>query len=131
MQIEGSPLGFVPVVISGLTNPSIQNGVGLWIRSGNAANYSLVRQGSSAVGGNDFWQANYIKATKTYELIYNIEIVASPTTIAFGTFPDSWQPYEDPDKEKTENLNNGRTVLYKFSILHFLIVVLFLTIGLL
>jgi hypothetical protein len=50
-----APLGFVPVVISGLTTHAIPTGQGLWLRPLGSTSFSLLAQGS----GNEFWQTNF------------------------------------------------------------------------
>ena len=101
VKVVGNPLGFVPVVVCGLISPSVPSGTGLWVWPSGASNYTLVRQGDSAVGGNDFWQTNYNRALGTYEIIFNIELTASSTMVAFGTSPDSWPEYKDHNNELT------------------------------
>lgn len=110
VKVEGAPLGFVPVVVCGLTSSYVSSGVGLWVQPGGTSNYTLESQGNAAVGGNDFWQANYDRATETYEIVYNIEITASFTMIAFGTHPDSWPEYP---KENQNNHGKNKTNISK------------------
>ena len=52
------PLGYVPVIITGLTTHSLPAGSGLWLRPSDAAKYTLMSQGS----GNEFWQTNFDRA---------------------------------------------------------------------
>ena len=84
--LHAPPLGFVPVVISGLTTYAIPAGQGLWLRPHGTTSFTLLTQGS----GNEFWQANFNRASGTYEVVYNVEFVSSSTTVAFGSDPSTW-----------------------------------------
>jgi hypothetical protein len=86
-EVKGSALGFVPVVISGLTSHLIPTGHGLWLKSGSAASFALLDQGSS--GANDFWQTNYDRVSGTYEIVYNVEFFEN-VTMAFGSVDATW-----------------------------------------
>jgi len=50
-NVEGSALGFVPIVITGLDKPVIRNDGthGLWLRSSGAANFTLLNQGTDGM----------------------------------------------------------------------------------
>ena len=60
-------LGYVPITISNLSDYRV--GV-LEIREGDGA----WRQVDQSVHGRDYWQADYIAATRTWELTYNIPL---------------------------------------------------------
>jgi len=90
-KVKGSALGFVPIVICGLTSHLIPSGHGLWLKSGNATSFSLLKQGSS--GANDFWQTNYDRVSRTYEIVYNVEIFED-VTIAFGSIDATTQAHQ-------------------------------------
>jgi hypothetical protein len=89
-EVQGSALGFVPIVISNLSTSSIpvDGAHGLWYKALCDEEFTLLNQGNSY--DNDFWQANYDRVSMTYEIVYNLEIFDSTTTIAFGTNPDTW-----------------------------------------
>ena len=112
IKVEGTPLGFVPVVICDLTTHAVPSGGthGLWTRpSEGVANYTLVQQGSSGVGGNDFWQTNYDRSSGKYELVYNIELTSSSTIIAFGSDPALWPEYSAPSPSSEDVTLSGST----------------------
>lgn len=90
-RVDGSALGYVPIVICGLPNHSVDpDGTGLfglWIqKTGDGElDYELLDQGAS---GDTFWQVNYDRASGTYETVYNVELFSSVTTIKFGLAPE-------------------------------------------
>ena len=90
-------LGFVPVVVSGLATHVVPPGHGLWLRPQGASTFALLSQGS----GNEFWQTNFDRGSGTYEIVYNVEIRDSSTTIAFGSSPDTWTPSPAPPSPVT------------------------------
>jgi hypothetical protein len=98
-NVQGSPLGFTPIVFCNLTTSTIPNGYGLWLRPSGALNYTLVKQST----GNDFWQSNYDRASGSYEVVYNVELNNTQTTIAFGNHPDLWPilPTDNPSVTTT------------------------------
>eukprot|EP00964_Phaeocystis_antarctica_P159724 scaffold130893_cov75-Phaeocystis_antarctica.AAC.4 len=83
-----APLGFVPIVISGLASHAIPSGQGLWMRAQGAAAFTLLSQGT----GNEFWQTTFDRDSRTYELVFNVELRSASTTVAFGSDPDTWPP---------------------------------------
>jgi len=94
-EIEGvhaAPLGFVPILISGLTTHLLPAGHGLWLRPQDASSFTKVAQGT----GNEYWQTNFDRASGMYEIVYNVELKDASTTVAFGTNPDSWAPSPPP-----------------------------------
>ena len=82
-------LGFVPIVVSGLATHVVPPGHGLWLRPQGASTFALLAQGS----GNEFWQTNFDRGSGTYEIVYNVEIRDSSTTVAFGSSPDTCYRY--------------------------------------
>ena len=87
-SVHMAPLGFVPIVISGLASHAVPSGQGLWIRAQGASAFTLLSQGS----GNEFWQINFDRDSGTYEIVYNVELRNASTTVAFGSDPDTWEP---------------------------------------
>ena len=107
-EVEGSALGFVPIVISGLGSPSVPAGHGLWLSQGACPSFSQLTQG--VAGKNEFWQANFDRKTGLYELVFNVEIF-STTTFAFGSNPATWTCQEgqwpDADCDGTSDCDDG------------------------
>ena len=87
-----APLGFVPVVISGLATHHVPSGHGLWLRPRGATSFTRFAQGSN----NEFWQTNFDRASGTYEIVYNVEFLQARTMVAFGSDPSSWFPDPSP-----------------------------------
>ena len=87
-NVHMAPLGFVPIVISGLASHAIPSGQGLWMRAQGAAAFTLLSQGT----GNEFWQTTFDRDSRTYELVFNVELRSASTTVAFGSDPDTWPP---------------------------------------
>eukprot|EP00615_Pteridomonas_danica_P002625 CAMPEP_0114330380 /NCGR_PEP_ID=MMETSP0101-20121206/1714_1 /TAXON_ID=38822 ORGANISM="Pteridomonas danica, Strain PT" /NCGR_SAMPLE_ID=MMETSP0101 /ASSEMBLY_ACC=CAM_ASM_000211 /LENGTH=504 /DNA_ID=CAMNT_0001460375 /DNA_START=866 /DNA_END=2376 /DNA_ORIENTATION=- len=92
-HVDGYGLGFIPIVICGLSthhvhyNENENDREGLWIKEKNDKKYKLLNQ--SVYENNDFYQTNYIESTQTYEIIFNIELLYSNSTyIAFGKYPN-------------------------------------------
>ena len=83
-RAAGSALGFVPIVICGLSTNTVGISQGLWVRFSGAAVFTKVFQG--IYDSTDFWQTNYDTTTSTYELVFNIEIFAD-ADLAFGVDP--------------------------------------------
>ena len=101
------PLGFVPIVISGLLTHAIPAGRGLWLRPYGADNFTLLQQGA----GNEFWQASLDRATGTYEIVFNIELLDASTAVAFGSDPSSWPPATPPSFPPFPPLSEGTSVV--------------------
>ena len=113
--VDGSALGFVPIVITNLTSGKLGSDEGLWLRNSCADDFMLLDQegpsskyihanGSTCrlqlfreltfpvptvAAPNAFWQTNFDRSSRTYEVIYNVEIF-NDTTFAFGTNPSTW-----------------------------------------
>ena len=85
-SVHVAPLGFVPIVISGLQSHAVPSGQGLWLRAQGAPTFTLFSQGS----GSEFWQTNFDRESGTYEIVYNVEFRHVSTTVAFGSDPDTW-----------------------------------------
>ena len=83
-----APLGFVPVVISGLATHHVPSDHGLWLRPRGASAFTRLTQGTNS----EFWQTNFERTSRTYEIIYNVEFVHETTTVAFGSDPAAWPP---------------------------------------
>jgi len=83
--VNGSALGFTPIVICGLSSHSVGAGRGLWVKPQGASAWSLVDQ--SVHDATDFWQTNFVSSSGTYELVYNVELFAATTEIGFGPDP--------------------------------------------
>jgi len=96
-RVHGYALGFVPVVICGLSTHSVVTGGGLWKRSLNATTYTLLDQ--SVYDDTDFWQTNFNTVTGTYERIYNIEIF---NTTDFGWGENPLSPTVAPSLSPTQ-----------------------------
>mmetsp|Transcript_75676 Transcript_75676/g.152066 ORF Transcript_75676/g.152066 Transcript_75676/m.152066 type:complete len:332 (+) Transcript_75676:423-1418(+) len=79
-QVTGSMLGFVPIVLCGLSTHvvSINNGEGLWMKCGNSSNFFRVNQ--AVYDSTDFWQANFLPLTGQYEIVFNLELPDSNVT---------------------------------------------------
>ena len=96
-QVTGTALGYVPVVICGLSSHDIPDTTsvnaaekrGLWLESNNDGNWVLLNQETSS-GTKDFWQVNYDRELHEYEYIYNVEFFTATTNVAFGSRPDTW-----------------------------------------
>jgi hypothetical protein len=91
-KVEGTgALGYVPIVICNLTTHDIPKlGIrGLWIDQNSNGQYTLLNQETS-VGANDFYQVNYDRTTHTYEVVYNVELFDTTTTLGFGSDPRTW-----------------------------------------
>ena len=93
-QVSGSALGHVPIVICGLKKHDIPSATqGLWMRSSASSTFELLDQSTTA-GKNDFYQVNYVRASQSYEVVYNVELFnaggSATTIIGFGSKPDTW-----------------------------------------
>ena len=86
-SVDGSTLGFVPVVICGLTAHYLDGNSGLWIRTEDDVVWSRLDQHSQY--NNDYWQTNYVRDTESYEIIYNVELFSSRSFLAFGPEPET------------------------------------------
>ena len=71
-NVSGSALGFVPVVICGLGSHEVPAGGGLWMRGEGEGDFRLVNQ--AVHDSSDFWQTNFVPVTRTYDLVYNVEV---------------------------------------------------------
>eukprot|EP00750_Incisomonas_marina_P025130 INCI5328.3.p1 GENE.INCI5328.3~~INCI5328.3.p1 ORF type:complete len:580 (+),score=114.08 INCI5328.3:2180-3919(+) len=87
--VDGSALGFVPIVITNLTSGKLGSDEGLWLRNSCADDFMLLDQEGPSTAPNAFWQTNFDRSSRTYEVIYNVEIF-NDTTFAFGTNPSTW-----------------------------------------
>ena len=83
-RVDGSTLGFVPVVICGLTKHNPDAGHSLWIQAGAGAWAQLDQHSQYAT---DYWQTNYIRDSDEYEIIFNVELFGRETHLAFGSKP--------------------------------------------
>jgi len=83
--VSGSALGFTPIVICGLASHAVGAGRGLWVRPEGVSAWSLVDQ--SVFDATDFWQTNFEASSGTWELVYNVELFANATEVAFGNEP--------------------------------------------
>lgn len=100
--IIGRPLGFTPIVVCGLGTHSVASTGqhGLWFRESGESVWTLLRQGANE-GLNDFWQTNFDRSSRTYEIVYNVELSSSNTTFAFGINPDLWETESPTTSEPT------------------------------
>ena len=93
-EVSGSALGYVPIVICGLTKHDIPSRTqGLWMRSSTTSSFSLLNQSTVTTGDNDFWQVNFDRKTRLYEVVFNVEIFnedGGTTIFGFGSRPDLW-----------------------------------------
>ena len=86
-EVTGAALGFVPVVICGLTaHDDAAAPGGLWLKPEGAAAFERVDQ--SVLSSDDFYQINWDRETGEYEAIFNVELFSDSTTVAFGQFPE-------------------------------------------
>jgi len=85
--VEGSALGYVPVVLCGLRTHAVGAGLGLWVQSQGDSEYARVDQ--SHYDDSDFWQTNFDATSGTYEIVFNVEILTSEVThFAWGYNPN-------------------------------------------
>merc|ERR1712166_1142794 len=84
-------LGYVPVTLCNLDSYDIPllNQRGLWVDKGSDGGFVLMNQ-ETAAGTNDFYQVNYDRNSQKYEVVYNLELFDTTTTIAFGSDPSLW-----------------------------------------
>jgi len=104
-RVDGDTLGFVPIVICGLTTnyPSVDHG--LWTRVGDDGSWTQLDQSSQYA--TDFWQTNYVREEGSYEFIYNVEIFDQETQFSFGPQPsDSASFTNSPTQEPTNIQTN-------------------------
>jgi len=79
-KITGEALGFVPIVIDGLSSAEILSGQGLWASTdGSVYNFMTDETGA--------YQATYNRQSGKYELVFNIEVLED-TEYAFGGNPN-------------------------------------------
>ena len=86
-RVDGSALGFVPIVICGLTTHYPNASHGLWIRSETTVNPTWVRLDQKSQYESDYWQTNYVRDTDDYEIVFNVELLEHQTYISFGPEP--------------------------------------------
>merc|ERR1712195_94440 len=71
-HVDGSTLGFVPIVICGLTTHHIESNQGLWIRTlDHTLSGVWIRVDQHSQYATDYWQTNYVRDTDSYEIIFN------------------------------------------------------------
>jgi hypothetical protein len=86
-HVSGSGLGFIPIVICGLTSHAVSSGEGLWIKKVGEGETQFSMLDQSYYQDKDFYQTNYDTTTETFEIIYNIELLYSDSTyIGFGSY---------------------------------------------
>jgi hypothetical protein len=94
--VDGSTVGYVPVILCGLSTHSVADRMGLWVQYTGDAEYALVDQ--SYYDDSDFWQTNFDATTGTYELVFNLEIQGPDSTrLAWGFNPNTATFYPTPD----------------------------------
>jgi len=87
-RVEGSALGYVPIVLCGLSTHAVGDRSGLWVQYQGDAEYTQVDQ--SHYDKTDFWQTNFDAISGTYELVFNVEILAPEVThFAWGYNPNA------------------------------------------
>ena len=87
---NGLPFGLTPVVVSGLRSHQLpSSSYGLWMRSDSdestAAAFVMVNQ--STYTRTDFYQVDYNRDSKTYDFVYNVELLGGTTDFVFGFDP--------------------------------------------
>jgi len=88
-RVDGTALGYTPVVICGLTSAEVSAERGLWIKqTGDAGDYTRVVQ--KVLTEDDYYQVNYDRKSGLYDIVFNIELHTSGTLVAFGVHPDVW-----------------------------------------
>lgn len=100
-DVHIAPLGYVPITIAGLASHEVPHNHGLWLRPKGESNFTLLTQGS----GIDFWQSNYDRASGSYEIVYNVELIHASTTVAFGSDPLTWPVSTTPETEAPPGLH--------------------------
>ena len=92
VETSGNTLGYVPIVICHLDSFDVAKTSaqrGLWIDTNSDGGFTLLNQ-ETTTGTNDFYQINYDRQNEKYEVVYNMELSTTSTTIAFGSDPALW-----------------------------------------
>jgi len=84
-RVDGTALGYTPIVICGLPTHDIPPDRGLWIRELDQGHFMRLVQGDGL-----FYQVNYDCSSQEYEAVFNVELHTTGTLLAFGTNPDTW-----------------------------------------
>ncbi|CAB9515166.1 Cohesin domain [Seminavis robusta] len=87
-KVFGKALGYVPIVICGLSSARVENGQGLWYKiQGKDDDYTLLQDATI------HRQVNYDRETGRYELVFNVEIQTEDQCTIFAFVPSNNPTY--------------------------------------